>query len=214
MSTFSQPALFFVSVRKSLFPGPLAQPQVDGLNHLTKAMGAANWPISWTAYGLATAYHEVGGTMQPIREKGNGDKDRDGVDDWFEQYDTGRKAAALGNTPAADGDGALWCGRGYPQITGAANYRKVDVALGLKGALIANPSMMLQPGVAAPAMIWGMESGAFTGKSLASYLPRVGCGSTAQFTQARRIINALDRADDIAGYAMLFQKALLAGGWA
>ena len=213
MTLLHQPVQFFAAARKSLFGGALTTPQVDGLNQLTKAMGAANWPIADTAYGLATAYHEVDRTMQPIRERGNGDRDKDGVDDWFEQYDTGRKAATLGNTPAADGDGAKWCGRGYCQVTGFNNYSKVDAALGLDGALIADPTLMLQPRVAAPAMVVGMQTGMFTGKRNADYLPRLGRASTAQFTQARRIINGVDAADKIAGYAILFQKCLEAGAW-
>lgn len=213
MTTLQQPVQFFAAVRKSLFGGSLTTPQVDGLNQLTKAMGAANWPLADTAYGLATAYHEVDKTMQPIRERGSGDKDHDGIDDWFEKYDTGRLAKELGNTPAADGDGAKWRGRGYPQVTGAANYAKIDKALGLNGALIADPDLMLQPRIAAQGMVWALTNGAFTGKRLADYLPRVGKAGTAQFTQARRTVNGTDRAADIASYAILFQQALIAGDW-
>ena len=38
-------------------------------------------------------------------------------------YDTGPKAVALGNTPEKDGDGQLYKGRGYIQLTGRANYQ-------------------------------------------------------------------------------------------
>lgn len=205
-------ALFFATARNALFGGKLTTPQVQGLNELLKAAGAAKWPLSWTAYLLATAFHETNATMQPVREKGVGDKNGNGEDDWFEKYDTGSLAKQLGNTPAFDGDGQKWCGRGYPQITGAANYAKIDKALGLNGALTANPDMMLRADIASPATIIGMGRGLFTGKSCADYLPATGPATQAQFTQARRIVNGQDRASDIAAYAMFFQHSLQVAG--
>jgi len=63
-------------------------------------------------------------------------------------------------------------------------------------------------------MVLGMTEGWFTRKRFASYLPAKGPATTVQFTSARRIINGIDRADKVAGYAMSFQAALVAGGWA
>jgi hypothetical protein len=63
-------------------------------------------------------------------------------------------------------------------------------------------------------MVLGMIEGWFTGKQFASYLPAEGPATTVQFTSARRIINGIDRAEKVAGYAMSFQSALVAGGWA
>lgn len=40
-------------------------------------------------------------------------------------YDTGEKARSLGNTPQKDGDGQFYKGRGYIQITGANNYKRL-----------------------------------------------------------------------------------------
>ena len=41
-------------------------------------------------------------------------------------YDTGRLSVALGNTPAADGDGQKYKWRGLIQLTGTANYKRFD----------------------------------------------------------------------------------------
>ena len=61
----------------------------------------------------------------------------------------------------------------------------------------------LEPDLAAKIMFKGMIDGIFTGKKLADYFnPR-----TADWKNARRIINGLDHADDIATYAKKFYAA-------
>ncbi|MVA70237.1 hypothetical protein GOZ81_04045 [Agrobacterium vitis] len=190
-------AKFFAAVRISLFSGKLSDPQVKGMEAILDgcaAQGASD--VRWISYMLATAYHETAQTMQPITEYG-GRK-------YFDKYDTGSLAKQLGNTPAADGDGFLYRGRGYPQLTGAANYRSADKKLGLGGKLIANPDLALQPDIASKIMVLGMTEGWFTGKKLSDYFTPSG----SDWVNARKIINRLDRAQDIAGYAKAFNSAL------
>lgn len=55
------------------------------------------------------------------------------------------KARELGNLEP--GDGMRYCGRGFIQITGRANYRKYGHILGID--LEGNPDLALQPAVAA-----------------------------------------------------------------
>lgn len=200
----TDPQAFFKLVRAAF--GGLEQKQVDGFSALLAAMGKAGWPLSWTAYGLATAYHETAHTMQPVKEYG-------GAAYLKKMYDIEgarpAKARELGNL--SPGDGEKFGGRGYPQLTGRANYEKAGRACGLP--LVNDPDLMLRPDVASSVMIWGMEQGAFTGKKLADYLPQHGEANHRQFELARYIINGTDKAAAIAKIAIAFQSALAEGGW-
>lgn len=197
------PAAFFDAVRASKALGPtLTQDEVSGCEAICAA--CEGLPVAWAAYALATAVVETAGTMQPIKEIG-------GTAYFTRRYDiTGErpdKARELGNLQP--GDGAKFCGRGYVQMTGRANYARAEAELGVP--LTSDPDLAMQPDVAAKIMRRGMQEGWFTGKSLATYLPAT--ADIHQFTNARRIINGQDRAVEIAGYALEFQSALRAGGW-
>jgi putative chitinase len=186
----ANPEAFFAEVR--IDHGPLTVPQVEGFNALLAAMFA--WPVSWVAYGLATAWHETAATMQPIKEFG-------GPKYFHRMYDpkgaNPKLAARLGNTQP--GDGAKYAGRGYVQLTGRANYAKYGIA--------DTPDDAMKPDVAARILVDGMSKGVFTGKKLADYLP-------GDYANARRIINGTDRAAHIANLAIGFEGALAQGGWA
>jgi putative chitinase len=64
-------------------------------------------------------------------------------------YDTRKD---LGNTPEADGDGALYGGRGFAQLTGKDNYRRAGVAIGVD--LVARPDEALEPNGNAAIFAW------------------------------------------------------------
>ena len=168
---------------RPMFGGKLSQSQVQGIETLIAA--TAGLHITHRAYLMATAKHETANTMQPITEYG-GRK-------YFDKYDTGKLAKALGNTPEADGDGFKYRGRGYVQITGRANYAKFGIA--------SEPDKALDPELAAYILVRGCQEGMFTGKKLSDYLP-------GDYKQARRVVNGLDQANIIAGYAANFERAL------
>lgn len=151
------------------------------------------------AYVLATAKWESAHTMKPISERG-------GVA-YFDKYDTGKLAQNLGNTPEKDGDGYFFRGRGYVQITGRANYAKASKKLGVD--LVRNPDLALTPSVAIPVLVLGMTEGWFTGKKLADYISL----SRSDFLNARRIVNGMDKAADIAALARGFDAALKTDGY-
>jgi putative chitinase len=179
---------FYAAIRP-MFGGALSQKQVDGIEAILAAIDAQ--PLTFRAYLLATAFHETAQTMQPIVEYG-GRK-------YFDKYDTGKLAKALGNTPEADGDGYLYRGRGYVQITGRANYAKAAQALGVD--LLRQPDLALQPTIAAQILVRGCVEGWFTARKLSDYLP-------GDYVGARRVVNGTDKAELIAGYAREFDAAL------
>lgn len=185
------PSAFFANIKSQLFGGVMTQAQVDGINAILDGMRGL--PVAHVAYALATAYHEVDKTMQPIAEYGKG------------------KGRAYGK--AGRNGGQVAYGRGFVQLTWDENYERMDRELGLNGALIANYDLALRLDIATKVMRYGMENGRFTGKKLSDYLPSNRTATRSEFVPARRIINSLDKADLIAGYAMAWQSGLQAGGW-
>lgn len=186
------PDKFFAAIRP-LF-GTLTKAQVEGIEAKLAAFAAAGSPIAYVAYGLATSFHETGAKMQPVPEIGRG------------------RGKPYGK-PGKHG-GQVPYGRGDVQLTWDYNYQRADDELGLKGTLTSNYDRAMETGISASIMVLGMTEGWFTGKSFASYLPEKRYATPAEFTSARRIINGVDRADLVAGYAMKFQAALVAGSWA
>jgi len=203
--TLSSAVAFFDACRAGIMGPVLDAGEVSGANIILEAMEGA--PLSWTAYALATAFHETAHTMQPVKEYG-------GDNYFFRKYDpkgqNPKLAAILGNTQA--GDGVKYCGRGFVQLTGRTNYTKAAQFTGKP--LLERPELAQDEEIAAKIMRWGMERGVFTGKRLGDMLPAGKPASRPEFVQARKIINGLDRATDVAGYAMQFQDALIKGGWA
>lgn len=194
---------FYDALREARIMGAtIDQSEVDGLETLLVAMGAAGWGRRFTAYGLATAYHETAGTMQPIREYGSHEYLRNNYDV------TGRRptyARKMGNV--APGDGVKYAGRGYVQLTWKNNYLTAGRALNRHLELQPDDAMI--PEVAAAIMVRGMEEGWFTGRKLGDFIKP----GSVNFKGARAIINGTDKAALIAGYAETFLGALTAGAW-
>lgn len=194
---------FFDSIRQSVFGGNLTQEQVKNVEMI---LGASDrMPLSWVAYILATATHETGRVMAPIKEtvqawhKNKNPSDKEVMRRLQRAYDA-RKLKWVRSPYWNQG----WFGRGYVQITHKRNYEKLGKAIGVD--LVGNPDMALQPRVAAQILVKGMVDGLFTGKKLVDYLP-------GDYRNARRIVNGMDRADEIASLAMKYEDALLIAGY-
>lgn len=196
---------FFDHCRRGVMGPTLDGDEVSGAEAILDAMAGA--PLSWTAYALATAWHETAHTLQPIREFGGPAYLRRMYDVEGQRPDLARK---MGNTNP--GDGVRYCGRGYVQLTWRVNYRKAGEALGYP--LEGNPELAMRRDIAAQILRRGMTEGWFTGRKFADWLPKVGTADRPAFVSSRKIINGSDKADLIATYALQFQAALVAGGWA
>lgn len=195
---------FFDQCRQTLFTGKLSAGQVGGLSFILDVWekSYAKKDDRWLAYALGTAFHETQFTMQPIRERG-------GKDYFFRMYDPGsllaKRAALARSMNARPGDGLLFYGRGYLQLTWRSNYAKMGKVFGVElTSSAAAADRVLEPALAAKIMFKGMEDGGFTGKKLADFFnPTI-----ENWKNARRIINGNDCDEVIAIYARKFYAAI------
>jgi hypothetical protein len=194
---------FFDTVRGALFAGRLAKSQVGGLGAILDAWETrhADGDRRWLAYMLATAFHETAATMQPVRET-LAENDADAAARLEGAWARGRLKAVKTPYWRADAEGRYWIGRGLVQLTHRANYQRMSRETGID--LVADPARAMEMEVAVAILFAGMEKGLFTGRRLADYF----AGDRADWIQARRIINGLDRAADIAAYGRAFHHAL------
>lgn len=183
-------------VIRPAFGGQLRQTQVDGINHLIEMWDRhGDGDKRKLAYLLATTAWETAHTMQPIHERG-GKK-------YFDKYEPDTKIGkTLGNT--MPGDGYKYRGRGYVQLTGRRNYNRAGKAVGLD--LVKEPDLALMPEASARILITGCLEGWFTGRKLGDYVTADQC----DYKTSRKVINGLDKADQIAILAQTFETALAA----
>lgn len=217
---------FYAALRSrnsGVFGTSLSSGQVAILDLILDEAQARDVPLRQLAYILATPYHEVGSSMQPISENLNYSTEAM-MKAWPSRFPTAASTLGyvrqpqklanfvyggrMGNT--GPNDGWDYRGRGLPQVTGKEMYAKIGLAIGVD--LVANPDLALKPKIAVLIMFVGMLRGLFTGKRLADYIT----STTADYINARSIINADVKRNGatIAGYARAFEAALQAGGYA
>jgi len=125
-----------------LFPSLARERAAVLLPHFHRACDEAEISTSLRLAHFAAQLGHESNDLRWMEERGN----------YCVNYDTGRLATRLGNTPEADGDGCELRGRGWIQITGAANYEAAGAALGVD--LVANPELAATPDVAARVAAW------------------------------------------------------------
>jgi len=170
----------FDIIRKDVFKGKLTTSQVQALEYLVRRCTEAGMNYPEGAYTLATVYHETAATMLPIKERGS------------DEYLKSKKYYP-------------YIGYGYVQLTWKDNYERIGKLIGVD--LIKNPEKALDPEVASEIMVLGMLRGWFTGAGFQKKRP-VYKYDRISYIRARAIINGTDKAEAIAEYAMVFEKAL------
>ena len=187
---------FYDFIRDELFKGSLSTKQFQGIEATFKGcIDNKICDLRWVAYMMATMYHETAKTMQPIEEYGKG-----------KGYDYGKKLKRS-RKPYVTPDN-IYYGRGLVQLTWFENYQYMGKLLGLP--LLEHPELLLTMEVSIKVMMEGMTKGKssfgdFTGVSLENYFN----DSKTDWVNARKIINGLDAAEMIAGYAQKFYKGLI-----
>lgn len=144
--------------------------------------------IRYVAYILATIKWETLSTFKPKREA-------------FWQSEDWRREHLSRYYP--------YYGRGYVQVTWKDIYQQLNLVLGLAGTdsdLIKYPDKALEPQIAYRMLEYGMLTGTFTGKKLSEYIT----DDKTDYVNARRTINRLDHATQIADIAKKFENILRA----
>lgn len=139
------------------------------------------------AYFLATIQWETAGTLEPLRER----------------------RASLKQITLRQLQDRYWpsgfYGRGYIQLTWERNYKKIGQMIGQN--LVGDPDLLLQPLVSYDVAARGMREGWFTRRPLGRYIEE---GRPPDYTNARRVVNGLDAAEEIAALAANWELILRA----
>jgi predicted chitinase len=185
--------IFYTKYRQ--YFGRLNQSQVNGINFLLDKLHGStvfNYANEY-AYILATIMHETADTFQPVVEGYWMKSNR--VEKLYNYYKTHNRGAVATIFPNGV-NGLTYEGRGYVQLTHNFNYERFGI--------LETPQEALQPEAAYRILEKGMSGGLFTGKKLGSYVNE----NTSNYYSARKVINGLDRATLIAGYAEKFYDCI------
>ena len=164
--------------------GTLEQSFVNGVNLVVEESEKQGLEYNQTAYVLATAYHESAGTFLPVKEAY-----------WLSEN---WRENNLRYYP--------YYGRGLVQLTWDYNYLKVGEKLGYDTQFVNKPDMVMQQDISVKILVLGSKEGWFTTRKLSDYIDKE--QSKKDYTNARRIINGMDKAAKIANEAIVFEKAL------
>jgi putative chitinase len=213
-------SILFAKLRATVFEGHLTQTQIDAFHSILAACQKWNViDLAEIASALTPPMIETGGSYKLVEEDLH--YRAAGLRKTFKKYFTtdaiankyamqperiANRAYANrnGNGNEASGDGWKYRGRGWPQLTGRANYEKLGLVLSLP--LIEKPELALDPNVSAQILVLGMKNGIFTSRKLSQYHTKIGY----DFKGARDIINPGDRNADNERFGKQIYAALAA----
>jgi len=185
--------LHFYKTYRNVF-GKLNQEQVNGLNFLLSKLDNGTFKLSTQmAYILATVKHETNNTYQPVVEGYWMKSNR--VAKLYAYYKNYNRVALATIFPNGILD-PTYEGRGFVQCTHNFNYDRFGI--------LATPEKALEPETAFHIMEYGMANGLFTGKTLQKYVNE----TQTDYISARKVINGLDQARLLAGYAGNFNNCI------
>ena len=141
--------------------------------------------VTQAAYLLATTYHETNFTMKPVREAY-----------WLSE---GWRQRNLRYYP--------FYGRGHVQLTWDYNYVKASKAFNID--LLKYPDKVMDTEISVKVLVRGCMEGWFTGKALPTYVN----DTKKNYVGARRVVNGVDKASAIAGYAVEYENLLITSGY-
>jgi predicted chitinase len=191
--------------KKSLDNKALNDSRKEGFNAIFDAWDkrGAGLDVGGLAYAFATAWHETGAMMQPVREG-------------FAKTDAGAVAAVtafckrqgIKNYAERQPNGKSYYGRGYVQLTFADNYKKMGKTLGFGDDLFNDPDKVLDPEIGADILVAGMIGGLF--RPAKGKLSKYFSPATHDWVEARELINGDKKKNGqmIANYAKGFFAAL------
>lgn len=175
---------FYEGLRTTELFKQLSQKQVDTIDSLlSECAGQGIEDIRQIAYIFATAYWEASNPRHPETQLTP-----------IEEYGGQDYLRSKKYYP--------YYGRGLSQITWLDNYKKEGQRLGLD--LVNHPELMLEIPTATNSHVYCMKYGVYTGKKLSDYINDQKC----DYTNARRIINGLNKASEIAAIAQKFESCL------
>lgn len=138
--------------------------------------------LEWLAYALATAWHETGGVMQPVRE-GFADSDAQA----YQRVTAYCAGKGISNYAKRHSNGNSYYGRGYVQLTHGSNYQKMGERLGVGSRFYDNPDSVLDPKVGGRILVVGLMEGLF--RPSAGKISDYFSGATQKWYDARGLIN-------------------------
>lgn len=160
---------------------------------------------AWLAYVMATAWHETGTCMAPLRE-GFAVSDEQA----FDRVQKHIRDHGLNDYVSRKANGHSYYGRGFVQLTWDDNYKKMGAALGVGDQFYDNPDLVMDPAVSAKIIWVGMEKGLFRrGHHLARYFgaDHYDWHSARLMVNGRRSDGSIDRAAEIAEHGRKFLSA-------